>query len=91
MTKSSDYQAAKKRVEAKIGFYVHLAIYAGVNAILAVIDLTSSPDKLWFYWPLAGWGIGLLVHWFVVFFKPRQFSFKERMIEAELDEMKDKT
>jgi len=25
------YEKAKKRMEAKIGFYIHLAVYAGVN------------------------------------------------------------
>ncbi|GJM03070.1 MAG: histidine kinase [Rhodomicrobium sp.] len=92
MSDSKAYEQAKKRAENKIGFYIHLAIYAGVNAILAVVDLASSPEKLWFYWPLAGWGIGVLLHWFAVFYTPANFSFKEKMIEAELEKQsKDKS
>ena len=27
----------------------------------------TSPDALWFYWPLLGWGIGVLFHGMKVF------------------------
>ncbi len=50
------YQRAKKRVEAKIGFYIHLAVYAGVNILLIIINLSTSPQYIWFKWPLLGWG-----------------------------------
>ena len=86
------YEQAKKRAEAKIGFYIHLLIYACVNGILMAVDLTSSPEKLWFYWPLAGWGIGLFFHGIAVFHQPaargHHNSFKERMIEKELANIK---
>lgn len=45
------YQRAKKRVEAKIGFYIHLAVYAGVNILLIIINLSTSPQYIWFKWP----------------------------------------
>ena len=44
------------------GFRYHLIIYAVVNALLIIINLSTTPDKLWFYWPLLGWGIGILAH-----------------------------
>ena len=80
------YEGAKKRVEAKIGFYVHLAVYLGVNVLLIVINLTTSPRSLWFIWPLFGWGIGLLFHGMSIFvFSGRKFrEAKERMIEEEI-------
>lgn len=87
MSDSKAYEQAKKRAENKIGFYIHLAIYTGVNAILAVIDLASSPEKLWFYWPLAGWGIGVLLHWFAVFYTPVNFNIKKNMIKRELEKI----
>ena len=86
------YKEAKKRVEAKIGFFIHLIIYVFVNGILAVVDIAVSPEKLWFFWPLGGWGIGLLLHGITVFHHPHpqkaQSSFKERMIEKELVTLK---
>jgi hypothetical protein len=49
------------------GFRIHLVMYLAVNALLLVINLVTSPDKLWFYWPLLGWGIGILAHAFAVY------------------------
>ena len=44
------------------GVAVHLFIYLSVNALLIFINLTTSPDSLWFIWPLLGWGLGLAGH-----------------------------
>lgn len=85
------YSLAKKRVEAKIGFYIHLIIFLIVNGILAAVDILASPEKLWFYYPLAGWGIGVLLHGIGVFNHPASSDngpgFKERLIAKELKAM----
>jgi hypothetical protein len=80
------YEKAKKRVEAKIGFYIHLAVYVGVNVLLLIINLRTLPQYLWFQWPLFGWGIGVFFHGMSVFvFSGRKFrEAKERMIEEEM-------
>jgi hypothetical protein len=80
------YERAKKRVEAKIGFYIHLAVYVGVNLLLLMINLTRSPQYLWFKWPLFGWGIGVFFHGLSVFVFPgrRLEAVKEKMIEKEM-------
>jgi hypothetical protein len=78
------YEKAKRRVEAKIGFYIHVAVYAGVNLLLLIINLTTSPRHLWFKWPLIGWGIGLLFHGIGISLHSRGLAFKEKMIEREL-------
>jgi len=44
------------------GFRIHLAAYILVNALLIAINLLLTPDRLWFYWPLLGWGIGIIAH-----------------------------
>lgn len=48
MENEEAYLRAKKRVEAKIGFYIHLAVYAGVNILLIIINLSTSPEYVWF-------------------------------------------
>jgi hypothetical protein len=80
------YERAKKRVEAKVGFYIHLAVFVGVNLLLLMINLIRSPQYLWFKWPLLGWGIGLLFHGLSVYlFSGGKFqSIKEKMIEEEM-------
>ncbi|MCA1973936.1 MAG: 2TM domain-containing protein [Caenispirillum sp.] len=59
---SPAYRSALCRVRQLRGFYTHLSVYLAVNAGLLVINLVSSPGRLWVVWPLAGWGIGLLIH-----------------------------
>jgi len=56
------YFKAKKRVEEIKGFYGNLTSYIVVNIFFVVINLMTSPDHLWFYWPMLGWGIGVVIH-----------------------------
>ena len=56
------YNKAKKRVEEIKGFYGNLTAYIVVNIGLLAINLLTSPDHLWFYWPMIGWGIGVAIH-----------------------------
>jgi hypothetical protein len=80
------YRRAKHRVQAKIGFYIHLAVYVGVNALLVLINLVTIPDYIWFKWPMMGWGIGLFFHGMATFvFSGRKFTeIKEKMIDKEM-------
>lgn len=86
MENEEAYQRATKRVEAKIGFYIHLAVYVGVNILLIVINLVTAPRHLWFIWPLIGWGIGIFFHGMsAFFFTGRRFKeIKDRMIQEEI-------
>jgi two-component system LytT family sensor kinase len=40
---------------------------AGVNILLLLINLLTSPWSLWFYWPLLGWGITVAARAFLVY------------------------
>lgn len=81
--KAKNYAEAKERVEKKIGFMIHAGIYVVVNAGLITLNLTRAPEKHWFIWPLAGWGIGLVIHAFKVFGSGKAADLKEKMIEKE--------
>ena len=61
------YFKARKRVEEIKGFYGNLIAYIVVNIGLMVINLLTSPGYLWFFWPMLGWGIGVLFHGMKVF------------------------
>lgn len=78
------YQSAKKRVEAKIGFFSHIAVYIVVNCLLIIINISTSPQYLWFKWPLLGWGIGVIFHALGVFVFSGGSAFKERLIREEM-------
>jgi hypothetical protein len=56
------YHKAKKQVEEIKGFYGNLVAYIVVNIFLMIINLMYSPEYLWFFWPLLGWGIGVIFH-----------------------------
>ena len=62
-----DEALALAHVRKVKGFYVHLTQYLIVISILAVVNLTSYPNYLWFVWPALGWGLGLLAHGATVF------------------------
>ena len=61
------YFKARKRVEEIKGFYGNLIAYVVVNVGLMVLNLLTSPGYLWFFWPMLGWGIGVLFHGMKVF------------------------
>ena len=79
------YRRAKARVEARLGFYRHAAIYVAVNLFLVFWNLRHNPDQLWFQWPMLGWGIGLLSHGISVFSYRWNSARKEQMIKRELE------
>jgi hypothetical protein len=93
--KSEAYTRAEKRVEDKLGFYKSLAVYLGVNLVLFLINLFTSPGEWWFYWVLLFWGIGVFFHFLRVFVTGGMLAerVKERMIREELEkeEKKDLT
>jgi hypothetical protein len=61
------YQAAKKRVKQIKGFYANVVCYIIFISFFIFINLKYTPEHIWFYWPMCGWGIGLLFHAFGVF------------------------
>ena len=61
------------------GFLGHLGIYVIVIGMLAMINLLTSPDYLWFRWPALGWGVGLAFHLWGMFLATRKnMSWKWR-------------
>ena len=60
------WQRAAQRVRALRGFYVHLAIYLFSNIGMIASNLMTVPDRLWFPFPLMGWGAGVLAHGLIV-------------------------
>ena len=63
----SRYLKAQKRVEDLKGFYGNLSSYILVNTGLIILNLVTSPGHLWFFYPLLGWGLGVVLHAMSVF------------------------
>ena len=81
------YLKAQKRVEDIKGFYGHLSSFVVVNIGLAILNLATSPEYLWFLYPLIGWGVGLAAHGMSVFnYMPFLNSdWEERKIRELMD------
>ncbi|MBT2621505.1 MULTISPECIES: 2TM domain-containing protein [Chryseobacterium] len=61
------YEKAAKRVKELKGFYGNLTSYCLIIPFLLALNLLTSPTHLWFYWPMLGWGMGLVAHGINVF------------------------
>jgi len=87
MDEQAKYERARKRVEEIKGFYTHLMVYVLVNIGLFVLNQVTSRGAYWFFWPLIGWGIGVLAHAASVF-GPGHFwgaAWEERKIKELMD------
>lgn len=84
------YYLAKKKVENIKGFYGNLTAFIGVNIILIIINLWTSPEYLWFFWPLLWWGVGVLFHGLKVFeiFPVLGKEWEERKIKELMEKEK---
>lgn len=82
----TDEQLALFHVRRVKRFYIHLLQYLFVIAVLGAINIILRPDKLWFIWPAAGWGLALLVHAASVFeFVPfLGVEWEKRQVEKRL-------
>ncbi len=72
---------ALKRARAKLGWYIHAAVFTVVN--LGLVALSVSSGRHWAIYPLLGWGVGLLAHGLSVWALPQGGPMFERMVERE--------
>ena len=79
---------ARRRAKEKLHFYLHSAVYVAVNVALLVVNLNVTPDNLWFYWPLAGWGIGLAAHAVKTYHADFGEALRRRLEERELEKLR---
>lgn len=63
----TEYDRAKRKVKEIKGFYYNLACYCIVIPTLIAINLIFTPGFNWFWFSVAGWGSGLLIHGLTAF------------------------
>lgn len=84
MTNTDEYAKARKRAEAKYGFFMHAAVYAAVMVLLVVINLLTLPGPIWFIWPLIGWGFAVALHGVGVYLLADKSAVLDALTEREL-------
>ena len=83
---SNEERSAIEYVRELKAFYSHLITFIIVMPGLYFLNMWTSPDYTWFWWPLIGWGLGLAIHGFSVFeifnfFNP---EWEQKQIEKRL-------
>ena len=81
--KQEAYHKAKKRVEEIKGFYSNLLSYIVVIPFLIFINYKTYWHFQWFWFPVLGWGLGLIFHAFGVFGYGR--TWEERKIKEIME------
>ena len=61
-TQSAEEILAFNQVRKLKGFYIHLAQYVLVIALLTVINALTTPNRWWVQWVIMGWGVGVFFH-----------------------------
>jgi len=82
-------ERAIKQLKERRDFQTHLLVYVLVNGMLVGIWAISSPGV--FFWPLysiVGWGIGLVLHGWDVYFSSEP---DETQIQRMMDQLQQKS
>lgn len=75
---------AIKRIREKDGFKTHLITYVAVNAMLVVIWAVIGVGFFWPVFPIAAWGMGLLIHGYAVYFGG---TYTEEQVQKEISRL----
>jgi hypothetical protein len=75
----------QKRVKDIKGFYTHLIATFIILPFIFLINITTAPQFIWFYYFMIAWLIGLFIHWLNVFILSKN-SFKKDWEQKKLKE-----
>ena len=84
MTQTDEYAKARDRATTKYRFFVHAGVYAAVMVLLVFVNLVTSPQVIWFVWPLIGWGFAVVLHAVRVFLLADKNVVIEKLTQREL-------
>ncbi|RVT84938.1 2TM domain-containing protein [Inhella crocodyli] len=80
---------ARKRVEMKMGFLVHLLVFVCVNGGLFLLS-NLHDNARWHGLPFWGWGLGLAIHGVVTLASLQGADLRERLMAAELKALRER-
>jgi 2TM domain len=72
---------ARKRANAKLGWFMHASIYLIINTFLVGLSLWHG--RAWAAFPLLGWGLGLAIHGVTVWLADAGSALREGLVQRE--------
>jgi Ni/Fe-hydrogenase subunit HybB-like protein len=78
---------ARKRAGAKLGWYIHAAVFVLVNLGMFAVSYFGFARRPWSMAPVLGWGAGLLLHGISVFILATGSPLRERMLQRERERL----
>ncbi len=80
---------ARRRVDIKMGFLVHLLVFVLVNLGLFAVNAYAGGPR-WAVFPLLGWGLGLAIHGIVTLLSLQGEGLPQRMVASEVARLREK-
>lgn len=80
-------QLARKRASAKLGWYVHAAVYVVINSALFLASSQGLGHRHWNLFPALGWGLGLMFHGISVWLLGAGSDMRESMVQRERERL----
>ncbi len=66
------------------GIRTHLAVFCAVNLLLAYLNWITTPQYLWFRFPMGAWGLALFLHvWFAWSSRVSERRLRRQLRELE--------
>lgn len=81
---------ARRCAGAKLGWYIHAALYLAVNLFVFAISQYAFGHRAWSIFPLLGWGLGLTLHGIAVFVLGNGSGLRERLVQKERERLQRK-
>lgn len=78
---------ARKRAGAKLGWYVHAAVYLVINGAMMLAAIYGLRQRPWPVGPALGWGLGLLLHGIAVFLLGAGSGLREALVQRERERL----
>lgn len=89
ISENNAYFRAKQRVKEIKEFYGNLISYCVIIPVLIFINYRTFWEFQWFWFPMAGWGLGLAIHGFSVF--GYGANWEERKIQELMEKEQQRT
>jgi hypothetical protein len=87
MTPEEIERLASKRAGAKLGWYIHAAVYVLVNLFIFSMSQYGFGTRPWSVFPLLGWGLGLALHGVSVFVLGAGSGLREHLVRKERERL----